>query len=126
MWAMDAGFKYDGLALNCQYFARWLNDFRADGPLPINETFDHGVEASVGNFFLSNFELYARTSFVFGEFRDSQEYCAGYNWYPFANRGLRVCGEAGRNDNSPVGNIITPYQAGQSGWMFVQQAQLNF
>jgi len=126
MWAIDAGFKYDGLAINGQYFFRWLNNFRADGPLPISSTFDHGFEASVGNFFHPKCELYARTSFVFGEFRDSHEYCAGFNWYPLANRGLRVCGEVGRVENSPVGNIITPYQAGQSGWMFILQAQLNF
>lgn len=126
MWAMDAGFKYDGLALNGQYFFRWLNNFQADGPLPIDSTYDHGFEASIGNFFHPECELYARTSFVFGEFRDSHEYCAGFNWYPFANRGLRVCGEAGRIENSPAGNIITPYQAGQSGWMFLLNAQLNF
>ena len=81
-WAQDFGFKYRGLALNGQYFLRWLNDFRADGPLPISSTFDHGFEASVGNFFYSDCELYARTSFVFGQFRDSYEYCAGFNWYP--------------------------------------------
>jgi len=126
MWAVDAGFKYDGLAVNGQYFFRWLNNFRADGPLPINSTFDHGFEASIGNFFHPKLELYARTSFVFGQFRDSHEYCAGFNWYPMANRGLRVCGEVGQIEHSPVGNIITPYQAGQSGWMFVLQAQLNF
>jgi hypothetical protein len=126
MWAMDAGFKYDGFAFNGQYFFRWLNDFRANGPLPINSTFDHGFEASVGNFYFSDCELYARTSVVFGQFRDSYECCAGFNWYPFANRGLRVCGEVGRIEKSPVGNIITPYQAGQSGWMSILQAQLNF
>jgi len=34
-WAQDFGFKYRGLALNGQYFLRWLNDFVANGPLPI-------------------------------------------------------------------------------------------
>jgi len=70
--------------------------------------------------------LYARTSFVFGEFRDSHEYCWGFNWYPLENRGLRIVGEVGRVDRSPVGNIITPYQAGMSGWMALVQAQLDF
>ena len=125
-WAQDFGFKYRGLALNGQYFLRWLNGFVANGPLPISSTFDHGFEVSVANFFFSDCELYARTSFVFGEFRDSYEYCAGFNWYPFSNRGLRICGEVGRTENSPVGNIITPYQAGQTGWMSVLQANLNF
>lgn len=126
MWALDAGYKYNGFAMNGQYFFRWLNHFRADGPLPLESTFDNGFEASAGYFFHPKVELYTRTSFVFGQFRDSHEYCGGFNWYPYENRGLRVCGEVGRVDSSPVGNIITPYQAGMSGWMFLLQAQLNF
>lgn len=126
MWALDGGFKYNGFAVNGQYFFRWLDNFRADGPLPISSTFDHGFEASVGQFFHPKTELYARTSFVFGEFRNSHEICGGFNWYPLENRGLRVVGEVGRIEHSPVGNIITQYQAGMSGWMFLLQAQLNF
>ncbi|MFL5339890.1 MAG: hypothetical protein ACJ8F7_07050 [Gemmataceae bacterium] len=126
MWAIDAGFKYQGLALNGQYYLRWLNSFRADGPLPINSIFDHGFESSAGYFFHPKIELYGRTSFVFGQFHDSYEYCWGFNYYPFANRGLRIVGEVGRVEHSPVGNIITPYQAGMTGWMTVLQAQLNF
>lgn len=126
MWAIDAGYKNNGFSINGQYFFRWLNHFRADGPLPIDSTFDNGFEASVGCFFHPKVELFTRTSFVFGQFRDAHEFSGGFNWYPFENRGLRVCGEVGRVDNSPVGNIITPYQAGQSGWMYLLQAQLNF
>jgi len=126
MWAIDAGYKHNGFAMNGQYFFRWLNNFRADGPLPLESTFDNGFEASAGYFFHPKVELYSRTSYVFGQFRDSHEICGGFNWYPYENRGLRVCGEVGRVDSSPVGNIITPYQAGMSGWMFLLQAQLNF
>ena len=97
MWAQDFGFKYRGLAFNGQYFFRWLNDFRADGPLPLSETFDHGFEASVGYFVVpKTFELYGRTSAVFGEFRDSSEYAVGFNWHPWQNRGFRLIGEANR------------------------------
>lgn len=126
MWAIDGGWKYNGCSVNGQYFFRWLDGFRADGPLPISSTFDNGFEASIGCFFWPTVELYARTSFVFGQFRDSHEVCGGFNWYPLENRGLRVVGEVGKVDQSPVGNIITPYQAGMSGWMFLLQAQLNF
>lgn len=126
MWAIDAGYKHNGFAMNGQYFFRWLNHFRADGPLPIDSTFDNGFEASAGYFFHPKVELFTRTSFVYGQFRNSNEVCGGFNWYPYENRALRVCGEIGRVDQSPVGNIITPYQAGMSGWMFLMQAQLNF
>jgi len=127
MWAIDAGFKYEGLALNGQYYFRWLNNFRADGPVPQSSTFDHGFEASAGYFVIpQTCELYARTSYVFGAFRDSHEFCGGFNWYPLENRGVRVVGEVGRIEHSPVGNIITPYRAGESGWMYLLQAQLDF
>ena len=50
MWAMDGGLKYNGLAVNGQYFIRWLGDFEADGPIPLTSTFDHGYELSAGHF----------------------------------------------------------------------------
>ena len=50
MWAIDGGIKWNGLAVNGQYFMRWLNDFEADGPLPLASTFDHGYELSAGYF----------------------------------------------------------------------------
>ena len=67
MLAADAGVKWRGLAVNGQYFFRWLNRFRADGPIPVASTFDHGFETVVGAFVVpKKWELYGRTSFVFG------------------------------------------------------------
>src|SRR5436190_7960595 len=50
MWAIDGGFKWKGMSLNGQYYFRWLNDFVADGPLPLKSTFDHGFEFSLAHF----------------------------------------------------------------------------
>ena len=50
--AVDAGIKYNGLAINTQYFTRWIDDFEADGPLPLESTFDNGFEWSVSYFFM--------------------------------------------------------------------------
>ena len=47
MWAVDGGVKWNGLAVNGQYFVRWLDDFEADGPLPLASTLDHGAELTV-------------------------------------------------------------------------------
>ena len=72
MWAIDGGIKCNGLAVNGQYFMRWLNDFEADGPLPLTSTFDHGYELSAGHFVIpKKLLLYARGSQVFGQFGDS-------------------------------------------------------
>jgi hypothetical protein len=127
MWAQDFGLKYRGLALNSQYYLRWVNSFRADGPLPISGTFDQGFEASLGYFICpKSFEIYGRTSAVFGEFRDSNEYAAGFNWHPWKNRGFRLIGEANHVDQSPTASIQTIYNAGMTGWNFVLQTQLYF
>src|SRR5678815_749184 len=50
MWAADFGVKWNGLAINGQYFVRWISDFDADGPLPLTSTFDHGAEFTAGYF----------------------------------------------------------------------------
>ncbi len=50
MWAIDGGIKYNGLAINGQYYMRWLSDFVADGPIPVTSTFDHGYELSASHF----------------------------------------------------------------------------
>ena len=50
MWAIDGGLKRSGFSVNGQYFFRWLNDFEADGPLPVASTFDHGLELTAGYF----------------------------------------------------------------------------
>jgi hypothetical protein len=71
MLAADAGVKWRGLSVNGQYFFRWLNNFRADGPIPVASTFDHGFETVVGAFVVpKKWELYGRP-FVFGQFRNS-------------------------------------------------------
>jgi hypothetical protein len=127
MWAQDFGYKYRGFAFNGQYFFRWLNSFRADGPLPLARTFDHGFEASAGYFVCpKTLELYGRASAVFGEFRDSNEFAFGYNWHPWQNRGFRLTGEANHVESSPTNSIQTIYNSGMNGWNLVLQTQLYF
>ncbi|MGH2609978.1 MAG: hypothetical protein ACRDHF_12940, partial [Tepidiformaceae bacterium] len=46
MWAIDGGLKWNGLAVNGQYYFRWVNNFDADGPIPVDSTYDHGFELS--------------------------------------------------------------------------------
>jgi hypothetical protein len=82
MWAADGGIKWNGLAVNGQYFWRRLSDFDADGPLPLASTFDRGGELSAGYFVdPKKVMLYGRGSWVRGEFSDSHEYGGGVKWY---------------------------------------------
>jgi hypothetical protein len=127
MLAADAGVKWRGLSVNGQYFFRWLNRFRADGPIPVTSTFDHGFETVVGAFVVpKKWELYGRASFVFGQFRNSYEYAPGVKWYPLRNHRVYVVGEGLRIVKSPVSSIITPYNSGFTGWSPMLQWMFNF
>ena len=82
LWAIDGGIKWNGLAVNGQYYFRWLNDFEADGPLPLASTFDHGFELSASQFVIpQKLMVYGRGSKVFGQFGDSWEYAGGVKWH---------------------------------------------
>ena len=67
MSAIDGGIKYNGLAINGQYYMRWLSNFEADGPMPVTSTFDHGFELSASYFVIpKDLLVYGRSSQVFG------------------------------------------------------------
>jgi hypothetical protein len=125
--AADAGVKWRGLSVNAQYFFRWLNNFRADAPLPIGSTFDHGFEATVSQFIVpKKWELYGRTSFVFGQLRNSYEYAPGVKWYFVGSHRVRLVAEGLRIIRSPVSSIMTPYNSGFTGWAPLLQWMFNF
>jgi len=127
MWAVDGGLKYNGLAINGQYYARWLNDFEADGPLPLSSTFDHGFELSGGKFVIpQKLMLYARGSMVFGQFGNSHEYAGGFKWHFLPTERLWLSGELMRVSKVPYGGTFTPYTAGLTGWAPMLQTVLAF
>jgi hypothetical protein len=127
MWAADAGIKWNGLAVNGQYFARLLDDFVADGPLPLKSTFDHGGEASA-SYFAKPKKLmpYIRGSWVIGQFGNSYEYGAGAKWFPVRTDRFWVNAEVFRVNKSPYTGAFTPYTAGLTGWVPMLQAFLAF
>lgn len=127
MWAIDGGLKYNGFAVNGQYFMRWLNDFEADGPLPLASTFDHGFELSAGKFVVpKKLVLYARGSKVFGEFKSPYEYGGGFKWYFLPTERVWMTGEVLHVNGAPYSGAFTPYTAGMRGWMPMLQTVLAF
>jgi len=127
MWAIDGGIKRNGLAINGQYFFRWLNDFEADGPIPLASTFDHGFEMSASYFVVPRkLGVYARGSMVFGQFRDSDEYAAGLKWHFLPTERLWLNAELMRVNGSPYTGAFTPYNAGIKGWAPMIQTILAF
>ncbi len=127
MWAVDAGIKWNGLAINGQYFARELNDFVADGPLPLKSTFDHGGEFST-SYFAKPRKLmpYIRGSWVIGQFGNAYEYGAGAKWFPVRTDRFWLQPEVFRVNKSPYSGAFTPYTVGLTGWVPMVQAFLAF
>jgi hypothetical protein len=127
MLAIDGGLKWNGLAVNGQYFLRWLDDFVADGPLPLASTFDHGGEISAG-YFVKPKKLmpYARGSWVRGQFGNSYEYGAGLKWHFVPTERLWLNAELFRINKAPYSGAFTPYTAGMTGWVPMVQALLAF
>jgi len=127
MWAVDWGLKYDGMAINGQYYSRWLSEFEADGPLPLSSTFDHGFDMSVGHFFVRKKLMgYVRGSMIYGEFNNSHEYAGGAKWHPLPTERWWLQAELMRVHRVPYGGTFTPYTAGLSGWVPMVQTVIGF
>jgi len=127
MWAVDWGLKYNGLAINGQYFTRWLSDFVADGPMPVKSTFDHGYELSASYFVVpKKVLLYAKSSQVFGQFGNSYEYGGGVKWHFLPTERLWLNAEILRVNKVPYSGAFTPYTAGLSGWVPMIQSIIAF
>jgi hypothetical protein len=127
LWAIDGGVKWNGLAINGQYFLRWLNDFDADGPLPLVSTFDHGAEITAGYFVKPRkVMVYGRGSWVRGQFGDSHEVGGGVKWHFLPTERLWLTGELFQIDRAPYSGAFTPYTAGMTGWVPMVQTVLAF
>ena len=127
MLAIDGGIKWNGLAVNGQYFMRWLGDFVADGPLPLASTFDHGGEVSAAYYVKPKRLMpYVRTSWVRGQFGNSYEYGGGIKWNYLQTERLWFSAEVFRVNKAPYSGAFTPYTAGMTGWVPMLQTVLAF
>jgi hypothetical protein len=118
--------KYKGLAINVEFYFRWLNRFIADGPLPMNSMFDWGYDASLGYFVAHPVELFLRSSLVHGPFATGLEESVGFNWYPFDTRQVWINAEVAYVRKSPYGGGYYMYSVGQTGMVIPLQFLLRF
>ena len=109
--SFDAGMKYKGFFLQTEIYNRWLDGFKADGPLPVNSIHDSGFYVQ-GAFYAipKKVELYGATSQIFGDtsagFSTSSEYIGGGNFYPFDTRNHRLNVQIQKVNHSPVGSQL--------------------
>ena len=119
--ALDAGMKYRGFFLQAEYFARRLDAFVADGPLPVREVEDDGFYVQSSFYPIpKKLEVYASTSQIYGDkdagFRNSSEYILGGNYYFNENRNYRMNLQLMEVNRSPVSSAFGYYTAGQDGF----------
>jgi hypothetical protein len=118
--SIDAGMKYRGFFLQAEIYHRWLNDFEADGILPVTSILDRGFYLQ-GAFYPipKRLEVYGATSQIYGDkdagLPDASEYLAGMNVYPFNTRDLRLNLQVINVNHSPVSSTFGYYTAGQDG-----------
>ena len=127
LYAIDAGLKWSGLAINGQYFFRRVDDFEADGPLPLTSMYDHGGELSASYFVIPReLTAYVKGSAVWGEFGNSWEYAGGVKWHFLPTERLWLNVELMRVHHAPYSGTFTPYTAGMNGWVPMIQTILAF
>ena len=82
LYTVDLALKYRGFSFSTEWYFRWLEGIRGDGPLPLGSLMDHGFYVDAGIFLIPKcLELNSRVSQVDGLFGDAWEYSGGVNWY---------------------------------------------
>jgi hypothetical protein len=118
--AVDAGVKYRGIFAQAEYYNRWLQNFEADGPVPVGRIHDHGLYVQAAFFPVrKKLEVYGVVSKIFGDkdagFSNSRELIAGTNYYWFDSRNVRTNVQLMRVDGSPTSSVFGFYVGGQRG-----------
>jgi hypothetical protein len=129
--AIDAAIKYQGIFLQAEYYQRWLDNFAADGLLPVSEVKDTGFYVQAAFFPIrEKLELYAITSQIYGDddagYGDSSEYGIGMNWYPYPTRNHRLNLQLLDVNKSPVSSTFGYYTGGQDGWTLASSFSVFF
>jgi hypothetical protein len=118
--SFDAGVKYKGFFLQTEIYTRWLDNFVADGPLPVSSIVDKGFYVQAAFYPVpKKLELYAVTSQIYGDkdagFDNSSEYLFGTNFYPANTRNHRLNLQLMNVNHSPVSSTFGYYVGGQDG-----------
>jgi hypothetical protein len=126
--AIDAGVKYRGFAFQSEYYFRTLNNFLADGPLPLSSIYDHGFMAEASYMAMpKTLAVNLFGGYVFDQFRrEPWELGGGLNYYPTRTRSVRLNLHLLHVDKSPASSYFGYYLAGLTGTMFSIGADILF
>jgi Protein of unknown function (DUF3011) len=129
--SFDAGMKYRGIFLQTEIYNRWLDDFTANGALPVTSIHDTGFYIQAAFFPVpKQLELYTATSQILGDkgagFDNSSEYLVGMNFYPANTRNHRLNLQLIDVNSSPVSSAFGYYVGGQTGTTFAASFSVYF
>ncbi len=106
----SAAMKLHGFWLQGEGYYRKLDQFVADGPLPVRIVRDTGFYVQMAKMIYKNrFELYGATSYVFSHYGSPKEFLFGGNYYPWNTRNLRLNVQLINVDQSPVSSTFGFY-----------------
>ena len=115
----SAGMKYHGFWLQGEGYGRLLDEFVADGKLPVGSVRDYGFYVQVADMIVpKRFELYGATSYVFGQYGNPKEFIVGGNYYPWNTRNIRLNAQLINVDHSPVSSTFGFYIGQLTGKVF--------
>lgn len=116
MASAAAGMKYRGFWLQGEGYARRLDDFVADGPLPVSAVRDYGFYVQASYMVVpKKLELYGATSYIFSNYGNPKEIISGVNWYPWDTRNIRANVHVINVARSPVSSTFGFYNAQLTG-----------
>jgi len=117
--SLGAGMKYHGLFLQGEGYGRRLDNFVADGKLPVGVIRDYGFYVQLGYMLVpKRIELYGATSYIFGQHTQPKEFIVGGNYYPWNTRNARLNIQLINVDHSPVSSTFGFYLGQLRGQVF--------
>jgi hypothetical protein len=113
------GMKQHGFWLQGEGYVRKLDDFVANGNLPVSTIRNYGFYVQLADMVVKKrFELYGATSYVFGADGHPKEFLGGSNYYPWNTRNIRVNTQLIYAFRSPVNSTFGFYMGGLTGPIF--------
>jgi hypothetical protein len=115
----SAGMKYHGFWLQGEGYGRKLDNFVADGKLPVGAVRDTGFYVQAAGFVVpKRFEIYGTTSYVFSDYGRPKEFIVGSNYYPWNTRNIRLNTQLINVGHSPVSSTFGFYVGQLTGQVF--------
>jgi hypothetical protein len=119
MVSAAAGMKYRGFWLQGEGYGRKLDNFVADGRLPVGVVRDFGFYVQVAGMIVpKRFELYGATSYIFSNYGHPKEFIVGSNYYPWNTRNIRLNTQLINLGHSPVSSTFGFYLGQLTGQVF--------